>query len=538
MAQFQQIPFQEMASSVDSDSDYEKSVWQLASILFDEQDPETYGVPAAHKDIYDHRIRKDHLVDFWEQLCGSSAKKAAHEATTAEDRAIAYLSAHKVVDACEALVQGKDFRLATLIAQIGGDEVMREDISTQIQAWRDLTVLSEMTEPIRTLYSLVAGEVCKCEAKKGPLEDRVSEIIISERFNLDWRRAFGMRLFYAILVEEPIEAAVVKFANDIQSDEPKKPILPLEEDDPAGFEREDILWGLLKLYAASKSALPTPSISEIFAPRITTGNPLDTRLSFQLYHAFTPRFPQAPASDPVQADAFAWTFASQLNSAGEWMWALFAILHLSQAEQRDRAIRAHLAHHASNISTEAQLQTLIDTFKIPASWIWDAKALYARTVLQDHVQEVDYLVRAGDWEEAHEVLRKEVGPTAVIEEDWDMLHGVLEAFQPGKNDISDYDLGGQVYQDYLSILKLELSAGEKQETLGRLLMALPSISKGELKQKVAVQEMSAVVGREFLKMEELVSGLLNRIYTNEWLICYREWKSHRSYSFHSQRMHF
>ncbi|KAK4692376.1 nuclear pore complex protein Nup98-Nup96, partial [Lecanoromycetidae sp. Uapishka_2] len=515
MAQPRKTPFNDIATLVQPDSEYEKSVWQLASILFDDQDPEAYGVPAAHKDKYDHRIRKDRLIAFWEQICDSSAKQAVGEAKDAEERAIAHLTAHKVVDACDALVQGKDFRLATLVAQIGGDEIMRNDMDSQIDAWRELNVLSEMTHPIRTLYSLLAGNTCICEGKKGPAEDQAKTFTISVRFNLDWKRAFGLQLFYATHAEEPIEAAVVKFANDLSSDEPKKPVPPFVEngadsawDDPAAPQREDILWGLLKLYAASKSSLPMPSIAETFAPQNTTGNPLDARLSFQLYHALILRFPSAPVSAPAQADALAWTFATQLESAGEWLWALFALLHLSDRQQRDRAIHAHIVHHAADIKTESDggnFQMLTDTFKIPKSWIWDAKALYARSVLQDHVKEVGYLVKAGDWDEAHEVLQREVGPAAVIEEDWEMLEEVLSSFQAGKEEIGQWGLGGQVYEDYLALITQGIDDSEKKELLERLLGALPAMSKREFKQMVAVQEISAVVGKEVLAMKEKVS---------------------------------
>ena len=520
MVEIQQTPFKDFATLVQPGSAYEKTVWELASILFDDQDPESYGIAAAEKATYDSRIRKDRLVLFWERLCQDAAKQAIDQATTAEERAIAHLSAHQLVEACDALVKGKDFRLAILVAQLGPDETMRTDMDSQIGAWRDLNVLSEMTEPIRAIYSLLAGNTCVCEGRKGPPEDRARTFVISERFNLDWKRAFGLRLFYAILAEEPLEAAVVKFADDLQADEGKKPTpwfieegssdLPWQDPNPS--QREDILWGLLKVYAASKSALPVPSIAETFAPQNATGNPLDTRLSFQLYHALTCRFPSAPASAPFQADVLAWSFATQLDSAGEWRWAMFALLHLSSAPQRHMAVQSLLGHHAADIETDPPneaFQALTEELKIPANWIYEAKALHARTVERDHVKEVRYLLKARDWEEAHEVLRKEVGPTAVIEENWDVLQQVLAAFEPGKDSIQEWGLGGQVYTDYLSLITADLNAPEKRELLARLLGALPTMVQGgkiEFREKVAVQEISGVVGKEVLAMGEEVSS--------------------------------
>ena len=515
MANFQQTPFKNIASRIEPPSQYEQSVWELASILFDDQNPEAYGLPATHKATYDHRIRKDRLISFWKRQCQENAIKAVSAAPNAEERAIAHLSANNVVEACDALVQGKDFRLATLVAQIGGDQIMRDDMTEQIAKWRDLDALSEITEPIRALYSLLAGDTCVCEGKKGPTEDRAKTFVISERFNLDWKRAFGLRLFYAVLAEDTLENAVVKFEHDLQSDEGRKPVpwfvegkIDVPWEDPKAAQREDVLWGLLKIYAASKSALPTSSVAGILAPENVTGNPIDARLSFQLYHAIIARFPAI--ADPSEADYLARTFAAQLDSAGEWYWAIFSLLHLSSYRQRHLTIQSLLVQHAKDIPNDTQselFQTLTEVCKIPVAWIWEAKALYARSVLQDHLQEVDFLVKAEDWKEAHEVFRREVGPSAVVEQDWDMLQVVLDNLKECKEQIADWGIGGQVYDDYLSLVK-GVDGDDKGELFQRLLDALPVMVRGgkrELKETVAVQEISALVGKEVLAMKEKVS---------------------------------
>ena len=474
-------------------------------------------MPAAHQAAYDHRIRKDRLIVFWKSQCQETALKAVSTASNAEERALAHLSAYNVAEACDALVQGNDFRLATLIAQIGGDQIMRDDINAQIAKWRELNVLSEITEPIRALYSLLAGDTCVCEGKKGPTEDRAKTFIISERFNLDWKRAFGLRLFYAILAEDTIEDAVAKFENDLQSDEGRKPIPWFAEseigalgDDSKASQRQDVLWGLLKIYAASKSAPPDSSLVEILAPENITGNPIDARLSFQLYHAIAARFPSI--ADSSQADHLAQTLAAQLDSAGEWYWELFSLLHLSSYRQRHLAVESVLVQHAEAIPSDNKndaFQMLTEVLKIPIAWIWEAKALYARSVLQNHLQEVEYLIKARDWKEAHEVFRKEVGPSAVVEEEWDTLQGVLDTFKDCKEQIVEWGLGGQVYDDYLRLMN-GISGDEKGEVLQRLLDALPVMLRGgkrELKATVAVQEISGLVSKEILALKEKVSRL-------------------------------
>jgi len=56
------------------------------------------------------------------------------------------------------------------------------------------------------------------------LEDRASTFSMSERFDLDWFQAFGLRLWYSIADDEPIEDAVFKFHHDlIHENEPAFP---------------------------------------------------------------------------------------------------------------------------------------------------------------------------------------------------------------------------------------------------------------------------------------------------------------------------
>ncbi len=512
--------FSQQVDGKDQRSSHEKLVWELAHILFDDYDDDiSAGVPEHERPQFQQRIRKDRLSRFWQQLVQDSASNAVSVASTAEERAIAHLSAYNIEDACGALLQGKDFRLATLVAQIGGDKVMREDMGNQIKEWRRLNVLSEFTEPIRALYELLAGNTCVCEGKKGPLEDRARTFVISDKFALDWRRAFGLRLWYAIDADEPIEEAVHKFSQDMESDnEEKKPLPwfieegldPLWKDEHA-IERTDLLWGLLQLFAQGEKHSAT-AIAHIVMPQNASRNPMNTRLSFQLYHALTGRASgernkNLEHVDNEQADQLAWDFATQLEAAGEWVWAVFAALHLSSAERRQEALQSLIAHHAHQIgeADSAPFSTLRDEFKIPEAWIWEAKALYARSVEQDHVKEVEFLLKAKSWSEAHKTLCRIVAPRAIIEQDYQILSSLLDGFE-SKDLVEEWSLGGQVFQDFIALMQ-----GEGENGLKRLLAALPAMVKerpGTLgfMEMVAVQEMSGIVAGKVLEVKRSVSS--------------------------------
>ncbi|KAL8800487.1 MAG: hypothetical protein Q9182_005159 [Xanthomendoza sp. 2 TL-2023] len=503
-----QIPFQELSSAVGSGSPMEKSTWELASILFDELRPVDSG--NAQNNKYEYRVRKDHLSAFWSSVCTEDAHQAVAIAPSAEERAFAHLTANDLVKACEVLLEAKDFRLATLIAQLPADQVMGEDMASQISAWRDLCVLSEVTEPVRALYELCAGNVCVCEGKKGPVEDQAKTFIMSQRFGLDWKRAFGLRLWYATMSEESIEAAVKQYHDEIQSDEPVKPVPSFADsaaldDDDDDASREDIHWGLLKLYAASKDALPSPPLADIIMPRNLTSNPMDSRFSFQLYHALSHLLPTSP-SDP-KADHLIHDFATQLEAQGEWLWSIFILLHLSTPTHRRTALQETLARHASSIppdETTFPFSHLTTDFHIPPRWIWEAKALEARSVAQDHVLEITYLQRATNWTEAHDRFCRTVAPACVIERDLTTLATLLRGFDDD-NTISEdaWMYGGGVYADYLALVtatSLMPEATKKQEILARLLDTLPHMAHERhglsFEEKIAVGEIAATVAEE------------------------------------------
>lgn len=460
----------------------------------------------------DHRARKERLIQLWRRLCEHSALEDALDASSPEEEALAQLTANKVVEACDALVQGKNFRLAILLAQIDGSQIMRENMAFQVNGWRNLDVLSEMTDPVRALYELLSGNACFCEGKKGPPENRAKSFVISERFGLDWRRAFGLRLWYATSAEEPLEVAVKKYLRDLEEHEKKMPVPLFQDNQIANFwedknrsQREDVLWGLLKLYAAAKDDSELPSIADIVMPHNTSGNPLDCRLSFQLYHALSLRF---PPSDPSKGNQLARDLAAQLDSAGEWLDAIFVLLHLSDHQERQQVLQITLAPHAHEIidADHPLFKALTNEFRIPASWIWEAKALHARCVTQDRVQEVQFLLLAGNWAEAHHTMCTTVAPRAIIEEDLATLGQLLDAFCDGKRHVNNWMLGGQVYEDSEKLAK-SASGKERAAVLKRLAVTLPRMVHEQdgglsLEEMVAVKEMSGVVAQAILREDE------------------------------------
>jgi nuclear pore complex protein Nup98-Nup96 len=496
--------FFDEANPRDPAATHEKLVWQLASVLFDPMD-----IPEDLRQVPEvtDRLRKDNLSAFWQKLVEDACFKHIAMGRTSEEKAIAALSGHRISDACAHLLDSRDFHLATLVSLIGTKDTMKKDMREQLNEWQNSQMLSEFSQTIRTIYELLAGNVCVCDGSKGQPEDRVESFIISKRFGLDWRQAFGLRLWYGIMSTETIEQAVQDFAEDLAQDkETSKPRAWYVEqkvsalwDDKQRKEREDLLWGLLKLYTFADS-----DIEDVLRPENSQLSPLDIRLSWQLSQALTANGAvRYTEDDEDKADRTTLAFAAQLTNEGSWLDAVFVLLHLSSDEVRAKSIQDHLAHHAGKIGSEDSpgFTTLTQAFKIPASWIWEAKALYMRSVEKNPREEVECLIRAGSFNEAHRAFSKEVAPKTVVELDYDTLRTLLGGFRGKEATISEWHLGGQIYQDFLQLLDSEKRGGPVDHPLlARLLAGLPAVVEESrhpgFMERVAIETISGVVAKK------------------------------------------
>jgi nuclear pore complex protein Nup98-Nup96 len=487
---------------------HEKLVWQLASVLFDQMTvpEELQQIPGVSE-----RLRKDNLSAFWQKLVDDACSKQIAMGRTSEEKAIAALSGHRIPDACAHLLDSRDFHLATLVALIGTKDSMKKDMREQLNEWQNSQMLSEFSQPIRTIYELLAGNVCVCDGSKGQPEDRIESFIISKRFGLDWRQAFGLRLWYGIMSNDPIESATENFAEDlVQDKETSRPLawyveqkVPTLWNDKAIGEREDLLWGLLRLYTFTDL-----DIEDVLRPENSQLSPLDIRLSWQLSQALTARgAARYTEDDEDKADRPTLAFAAQLTNEGSWLDAVFVLLHLSSDEVRAKSIQNHLAYHAGKIGSEdsQSFNTLTQNFKIPASWIWEAKALYMRSVEKNPRGEVECLIRAGSFNEAHLTFSKEVAPNTVVELDYDTLRTLLGGFHGKENTISEWHLGGEIYQDFLELLDSEKRGWPVDHALlARLLAGLPAVVEESrhpvFMERVAIETISGIVAKTVIAL--------------------------------------
>lgn len=579
------VEFSDLARAVAIDTAegaHEQHAWQLLALLFDDADRLPNGVRSEDGEIY----RKERLSDFWKHLVWDDAQKHAQQATSLEERAIAQLSCNNVADACHVLLEGLDLRLATMVAQIGGDATMRQSMVTQIEEWRRLDVLSEMEDPHRALYELLSGNCAQSEGKLGSgRENKASTFNISSRFALDWRRAFGLRLWYGIMTEEPIELAVAQFADAISyGTEDVKPVpwfvqenIDMGWNDPQAEHREDLLWGILKLYAASKMDLAA-NIEDVLAPENISGHPLNARLSFQLFHFFKSRqedkmeaderkvgmptvrgidagdhrtsflssttsaAEESQAENPLVelGDKITFTYAASLHTSEHWTTAIWVYTHLSSSAMREHYIRSLLNQFSSTYSIEDTDPTytyLIRDIHISATWIHAAAALQAKA--EGHaLRQATHLIKAEELEEAHEVLCRKVGPDAIISRDYDPLRELMGGFLPTptnspasfassartgstrrREPVQGWAQGGQIYFDYIELIDLtgQRSTFRVDEDLNQRIQEL--LVKLQRALEIAGRDRLEACGlEERVALMEIAGTVANLVAKNQ--VCY------------------
>jgi nuclear pore complex protein Nup98-Nup96 len=518
----EQITERDRQQGQTAESKLELDIYELAHVLFDKYDDKfSRGLNLSQKSKFAERIRKDRLSEFWASLIQQRHSEQLRS-TPSEEHAIVLLSAHQIHDACYRLTELGSPRLSTMVAQLDtADDQFHSDMAEQLRAWRDQNIISEVSEPIRALYELLAGNTTISGGKsQGPLENRASTFSISERFNLDWTQAFGLCLWYGKTKNGNIEDAVRDFAEKLATKQESATPYP---DGVNEGEQQHPLWVLLQIFAAAKgSPEDAPSLPQSLAP---LASPFDNRIPFQLHHALTANIPTLPV-DTHLANKLVIDLTFQLSASSFHLGAVFALMHISDPQVREYHIRDLLIRHAASLpqlldhkaaEIDKQWQILVERLKVPTAWLCKAKAIHHRSMHQN-LYELRYLLLGKNWVEAHQCLVQRVAPRAVIEEDWDVIRAMVGQFgKEIKQHVSDWGTGAGMYEDFVELIASETTHNkesrdeekkqEREVRIKRLQAALAEVGqefkrKGsdlaaggldELEQRVACQEMARMV---------------------------------------------
>jgi nuclear pore complex protein Nup98-Nup96 len=336
------IRFRDFAHLFDAgDRSHEANVFRLGAALFDEIDPH---LPANSTDELVHRIseirRKLALSRWLEDAVSPWVDSDLVKTDSRPGKVFAYLTGNQIDRAVRSALEGNDMRLATLLSQIGGPEIFKAEVIRQLEDWQKYKATPLISVEYRRLYALLAGITDIWPGDSSHCSDHAPDILIAG--GLDWKRAFGLRLWFGNPFEDTIGDVLESFADSLKSaTPPAKPLPPyLEKPGPLTTEWEmsteptDILYGLIRLYSNI-----TISLEEVLRARDASPCPTDYRLPWHLYLLLARVLQKRDFEDrdieedySATADAMTASYATQLEAAGEWRWAAFVMLHLETPE--------------------------------------------------------------------------------------------------------------------------------------------------------------------------------------------------------------
>ncbi|ORY25742.1 nuclear protein 96-domain-containing protein [Naematelia encephala] len=450
------IRFRDFAARFDpGDRSHEANIWRLCVALFDEIDLRL--PPDSSEDLVLRigEIRRKLALSKWleDAVSPSVDSDLLKSSGDQSSKLFAYLSGNQLDRAVADAIEGNDIRLATLISQCGSSEVFREEVLRQLEDWKKYKANSMISPGYRRIYTLLAGitDISPGEPSRG--SDQAPDVLVAE--GLDWKRAFGLRLWFGNPFDNTIGDVLDSFTTALDSTiPPAKPIPPyLEKPSPLIKEWKmtslstDVLYSLIRLYADV-----TVSLDQVLQSRDVSPSPLDARLSWHMYQMLSRVLKVRDFEDredgysPV-ADAVTSGYAKQLEESGDWLWAAFVLLHLETLDGTKHALKALLHRHAD--LGEDDERFLVDVLQVPSTWIHEARAdSFAEA--DDAFAEYHELIAAELYDRAQRVLIDKLAPEVVLRKDLDILQRLCAELEDKRPDGWEYR--GQLLVDYVNLV--------------------------------------------------------------------------------------
>ncbi|KAI0642596.1 nuclear protein 96-domain-containing protein [Trametes meyenii] len=526
-----------------TDHSFEPALFRLGHALFDPIDFRLDDIPDVQVRHRLRAIRRKTELSKWLKTAVSSAMDAdlRDQLDATWDRTLfTLLSGYQVERACESAADGGNVKLASLVAQCPGDAEFRADLQNQLEIWRRERIDAHVSEDTRKVYALLAGVTDTLKGSGGSGVEQCADIDLAR--GLDWKRAFGLQLWYGSPMEAPIaqvfEAYDALWKEGLSSVAPPVPWYAERADGtdltwklPSKAQHPDALYSLIKLFADPACNLSAVLSSFSFSP-----SPADYRLPWHLYILLSRCLRTRDLADrdtsirrdeddgveghSPSADLLANSYASQLEQLGMIQEAAFVLLHVEGSAGRAKVIKELLTRSASKLD-DWVTRGLVGSLKIPVAWINEAKAVYALD--SGNIYEAyELYLAAGLYDAAHDIAVLELAPDAVIRQDLLLLRELFEVFDG--RPVSGWNDRGQMFLDYAHALTRlpqlrerlvqtdgTLDADETTEldhlsrSVPRLVSILPDIlpDRSDVRHTAAVAEMTTQLVRHLDQIRPL-----------------------------------
>ncbi|XP_045508854.1 nuclear pore complex protein Nup98-Nup96, partial [Colias croceus] len=345
----------------------------------------------------------------------------------------------RILEACKLCKQHGDLNMAALIAQASGDPFFKTLISRQLQVWRECGA-DELVSPHKmALLCLLAGRSPGAELQ-----------------TLDWLRVLHVCARY-ICPQIPSLERIVRTYEALFSRESNVDLASLPEENVTmrlpipdycedytvsvetnGKSRRvlDLRYELIRARAFNTR----PRLS----PATYTPHPIDYSLSFLISAWFG-----TPSAESVVG------IAEQLEGYGLWHLAVQALLYHPDDGVRSHLVRSVLSRHAPAQADTAELKSRLDLLRklgVPEKWILIAQAHRAKYENRRQL-EVEHLVSAECYSDAHSVLVEHILPDVVLSDNVKSIQPIIEKLHAAaqRDEVSGWERGGEALYHYIHV---------------------------------------------------------------------------------------
>lgn len=517
-------------------------VWKLVQALF-ASEGETFKSQNYVEEIYRKRLLTKWLR---EAVSGAVQSQMDHQGSNYLAQIYSLLTGNRIAHASRLAMENRDFMLSTLISQAVSETGMQDYVHTQLREWQKSGANDFISSQRLRILELICGESVDCENDKDQAQDNEK---------LDWKRLFGVQLWYRTKPHQLISDAIQIFEDD-NFDVRAHPahveeIVLNKHVAPRGMshqhmlqQRRDICYHVIKLFCDN-----CHSLRSTLDPLTASYDMLDYRLSWHLYQVFKALH---LFSEEISHEIHM-NFAFQLQQAGLWHWAVYVLTHLEIPEERlgvmmtdhdsvsepitqrkyptqivnrfhaikESAIKEVIRRHISideNEDDVARVKFLVDNLHIPNKWIQEAKAMRA-SLTSDHIKHFHYRIGAEQYQEAHRIIMTQVAPNLILSERLTELKDALMQLSRHKASIPEWDSSGNVYLEFIKLRErvkenrlLQTPEKSPLRTLKVLdtwsmwtIRFLPHNKQQQLRERVAIAEMTSqrnifemAVGKEMI----------------------------------------
>lgn len=466
------------------ESNYLYSIWTLAEALWG----------PSENTVSNRR----HLLSEWLK---SNTNYDDLTATSTTKRLFNQLSVFKIPEAANLAMDERMPNLSLIVSQLSVTNKSKLFLQEQIEGWYTSMTANHISDDMKRIYLLLSGI---------PVKETIN---VFE--DVDWKRAFGMHLWYICPAGAPVEAAIQlyneAFENKGYAQLPNPPYRSSYGED----NMFDVVYHVLMLYKTRVHRL-----SSVLNPAMHTDDPLDYRLSWLLLQLFLSL--DVGLIEEAEKTKLCTSFSNQLESLGKWEWSIFVLLHLKDNSLKQNLVMAILDRNLNPDTDKKTLEAqsnLVNRMRVPPEWIHNVKA--EKSLLRErYFHAFNHFAHAQNYCRANDILMVHLLPGLFINEQYDVIKILIATVEPGSREILRWANEAALFTDFLSLQEDVITF--RPEDVLKLQMRLQSIGERIAtfatrtdQQKLCIAEMSkrcATVYKELFRKSR--GGLFNSPYSD------------------------